>query len=65
MANVKYNLKQKTELVAFMEVNYKFLFGKVGSLQTKKEKWNILATTLNALGPTKKDADKWKKVSFS
>lgn len=63
----KVNIKQKQALVDFMEVNYKFLFGKFGSSDgksSKEEKWKEIADELNRLGPPQKDIEKWKKVKL-
>lgn len=64
----KITLQQKQCLIDFMDINYKFLFGKFSNVKgkaSKEQKWKELCESLNMLGPPKKGVDKWKKVRYN
>lgn len=64
----KITSNQKQCLVDFMEENYILLFGKFSGAKGKEiktAKWNEITTKLNALGPPKRSAEKWKKVCIT
>lgn len=58
------NSQQKSEIISFMDGNYKHLYGKHSSLKgpvTKEKKWNQLVEKLNLLGPPCKNVLSWQR----
>lgn len=62
--NKKVTAEQKQIIIDYMQENHIYLVGKFGGVEgrvNKDEKWKEITNILNALGPPKKDAAKWKK----